>query len=234
MTQKFEKQEYFNRYDPDEILSFSDFEFVKCKFMGGGFGYRHTPDFSRRTSASNIRIVNCEARKFGIGPALLSDIHIENMRSDVVIVWGALFRHVTIKGRFDKLMIHGIPSTCSIGSPEMFRYWETCDAFYVDVDWAIDIREAEFDDFCFRTRGVPAHLVRRDRETQVIVSREKAIQAKWRDLGLSGLTQIFFECLIRESSPSTVLVAPKRNKKNYKDVLADIEKLRDAGIAEPD
>jgi hypothetical protein len=236
MMKRYENQEFTSRYDPDAILSFSDMEFVKCKFLGGGFGYRHAPDFSQRTSASNIIIKDCEVRKFGIGPALLSDIHIENLRSDVVIVWGAVLRHVTIKGRFDKLMIHGITGhgDIEVGQPGMYRYRELCDSFYNTIDWALDISQAEFDDFCIRTHGVPAHLIRRDPESQVVVQRQKAIEGDWRKIGVSGLTQIFFKTLIDEIVPASVLVAPKRNKKDCKDILEDIRKLRDAGIADAD
>jgi hypothetical protein len=230
---RFERQEFTNHYDPDAIVSFSDLEFVKCKFLGGGFGYRHSPDFSSRTSASNIRLIDCEAQKFGVGPALLRNIYVENLRCDLVIVWGALLQHVTIKGRCDNLMIHGTPNSQVFGG-ELARYWDVCKAFYTDADWALDISEAEFEDFCLRTGGVPAQLIRRDPETQVVVRREEALRGRWRELGLSGLTQIFFKDLIEEESSANVLVAPKRSKKNFKPVLEDIRKLREAVIAELD
>ena len=236
MLQRFEKQEFHNRCDPDAILAFSDIEFVKCKFLGGGFGYRYTPDFSRRTSAKDIRIINCESRKFGIGAALLEDVYIENFRCDLVTVWGALFKHVTIKGRCDSLMIHGITGQgdIEVGGKGVLPYRALCDEFYETVDWALDIREAEFEDFWIRTRGVPTHLVRRDPETQAVIRRDKAINGKWRELGLSILTQIMFKEFIADALPSFILVAPKRHKQDFKDVLADIRRLRDAGIAEPD
>lgn len=233
MMQRFEKQEFYNRYDPDEILSFIDFEFIKCKFLGGGFGYRHSSDYSQRTSAKNIRIIDCESQKFGVGPALLEDIHIENFRGDLVTVWGALLKHVTIKGRCDKLMIHGAAHT-GMFHGDLARYWDICSVYYAGVDWALDISEAEFNDFCIRTGGIPAHLVRRDPETQIVVKRDKAIEGKWRELGLSAITQIFFKDLIEEAPPAAVLVAPKRHKKDFKDVLEDIRRLREAGIAEPE
>lgn len=236
MTQRFEKQEFHNRLDPDAILSFSDLEFFKCKFLGGGFGYRYTPDFSRRTGARNIHIINCESRKFGIGPALLEDIYIENFRCDLVTVWGALFKHVTIKGRCDSLMLHGITGRGEMepGGKGVLPYRALCDEFYATVDWALDIREAEFEDFWIRTRGVPSHLVRRDPETQAVIRRDKAIGGKWRDIGLCALTQIMFKEFMRDELDSFILVAPKRHKRDFQDVLADIRRLREAGIAEAD
>jgi hypothetical protein len=231
MTQRFEKQDIHGYHDPDRIVTVADMEFAKCKITGSGFGYRHSPDFSLRSSAKNIRLVGCHVRKCLIGPALLEDIYIENLNSDLTIVWGALFKHVSIKGRCDKLMIHGANDSGMFGR-ELTQYWALCDEFYETVDWALDISEAEFNDFCIRTRGVPTHLVRRDPETQAVIRRDKAIDGKWRNLGVSSLTQIFFKEFLRDELPSFILVAPKRHKQDFKEVIEDIRRLRDAGIAE--
>jgi hypothetical protein len=236
MTQRFEKQEFHGYHDPDRIMTVENLEFVKCKITGSGFGYRHSPDFSQRSSAKNIRLVGCHVSKCVIGPALLEDIHIENVRGDLIIVWGGLFKHVTIKGRFDSLMLHGITGRGDIepGGKGVLPYRAQCDEFYETVDWALDIREAEFDDFWIRTRGVPSHLVRRDPETQAVIRREKALSGKWRDMGLCALTEIMFKEFMRDELDSFILVAPKRHKRDFQDVLADIRRLREAGIAEPD
>ena len=84
MTSRFEKQVFEGFHDPEEIRTYSDLELIKCKFYGGGFGHRHTPDFSRRTTAERVILKDCEARKFCVGPALVRDILIENLRSDVI------------------------------------------------------------------------------------------------------------------------------------------------------
>lgn len=236
MTQRFEKQEINDYHDPDRIMTVSDLEFVKCKISSSGFGFRHSPDFSQRSSAKNIRLIGCQVRKCLIGPALLEDVHIENLNSDMIIVWGALFKHVTIKGRCDKLMIHGITGRgdIEVGGKGVLPYRALCDEFYESVDWALDISEAEFDDFSICTRGVPSRLVRRDSETQAVVRRQQALSGKWRGMRLSGLTQILFEDFMRDELDSFILVAPKRHKRDFENVLADIRRLREAGIAEPD
>ena len=233
MMQRFEKQDIHGYHDPDRIMTVADLEFAKCKISGSGFGYRRSPDFSQRSNAKNIRLVGCQVRKCLIGPAVLEDIQIENLNSDVTIIWGALFKHVTIKGRCDKLMIHGGYES---GMPKdvLARYWLLCDGFYETVDWALDIREAEFEDFWIRTRGVPSHLVRRDPETQAVIRREKALSGKWREMGLCALSEIMFKEFMRDELDSFILVAPKRGKQDFKDILADIHRLREAGVAEPD
>jgi hypothetical protein len=81
---------------------------------------------------------------------------------------------------------------------------------------------------------VPTRLIRRDPETQVIVTREKAIIGKWKELNLSKTywdTGIQF--LLNRGDPDVVLVAPKKNPK-FPDLLDGLKMLRDAGVAEPD
>jgi len=229
----FERQQFVSHYDPDEIRSYENIEFVKCKFYGGGFGYRHTPDYSRRTTAQNITIRNCEAKKFSIGPALLRDIWIENLKSDMILAYGPLLEHVKFRGRCGKWLIHGTFQGINQSELERAQYQPLCTRFYKTVDWAIDISEAEFEDFDLRTGGIPAKLVKRDPETQVIIRRERAMQGSWRELGLDRMTEIGLTLFLKEGAADTVLVVPKRMK-GAKRLVEDLRKLQAAGIAEPD
>ena len=107
MTTRIEGQKFESIYDQKEISTYTDMEISKCKILGGGFGWRHSADYRRRTMAERILISNCEVRKFPIGPALFRDITIENLKSDVIIVYSALFEHVTFKVPCGNWMIHG-------------------------------------------------------------------------------------------------------------------------------
>jgi hypothetical protein len=232
MPIRFERQEFEDIHDDPDIRSYSDIEIVKCKIHAGGFGWPHSPDYSRRTTAERISIIDCEVRRFGIGPALCRDILIQNLKSDVLIVYSALFEHVTIKGRCGRLMIHGeFQPDPNASMPPGYSQLSTL--FYSSVDWAIDIRQAEFEDFSFRTGGVPARLVRRDPETQVVVKRERLMKGSWRKLGLDGYTKVCIEIFIEEQGADTVLVVPKRMKGSKK-LVDDLRKLQAAGIAEPE
>jgi hypothetical protein len=101
--------------------------------------------------------------------------------------------------------------------------------FYRNVDWALDIREAEFVE-CDLRSPMPARLVRRDEETQVVVKRSKLLDGEWRKLDLPQWS-IALEWLLERGDPDVVLVAGKRSK-NFKKELAELERLRDAGFAE--
>ena len=105
-------------------------------------------------------------------------------------------------------------------------------AFYASVDWALDISEAEFQELSFR--GIPGRLVRRDRETQIVVSRQKAMGGEWRKLDLDKTYwQVALELMLERGDEDVVLVAPKRAK-DFKHLLRGLQLLRDAGVAEPD
>ena len=232
MRTRIEGQKIEGRYDPKDIRTYSDIEIVNCKIYGGGFGWRYSPDYTRRTTAQRILISNCEVQKLPIGPGLFREVIIENLKSDLIIVYSALFEHVAFKGRCGDWMIHGaaLPSSPFRPPPEYRTLWER---HYANVDWAIDISQAEFDDFEFRTGAVPAKLVRRDPETQVVVTREHVMEGTWRKLDLDGETKVSLDLLLKEQALDTVLVAPKR-RKDVKKLVEDLRKLQAAGIAEPD
>jgi hypothetical protein len=105
-------------------------------------------------------------------------------------------------------------------------------AYYRTVDWALDISEAEF--IGADLDGVPARLIRRDPASQVVITREKTLEGRWRQLDLSAThwaTRI--ACFLRAGHPDLVLVAPKRSR-SYRRLLEGLQRLRDAGVAEPE
>jgi hypothetical protein len=66
----------------------------------------------------------------------------------------------------------------------------------------------------------------------VIVTREKALEGKWRKLDLSETywpTSIEF--LLKQNEVDTVLIAPKRSPK-FGVLMQGLDPLREAGVAE--
>jgi len=115
---------------------------------------------------------------------------------------------------------------------EQKAFDEANSLYYSSVDWAFDIREALFQDADLR--GIPAKLVMRDPETQYILTRERALQGKWRDVDLSGTHwRTAIEWFIKSGAQDEVFVAGKRNPK-YPILLDGLWKLRDAGVFEED
>jgi hypothetical protein len=85
---------------------------------------------------------------------------------------------------------------------------------------------------------VPARLVRRDPETQVVITRERIMEEAWRKLDLDDYTKVGLEAFLEEQARGaqaldTVLTVPKRGP-DIKKRVAGLRKLQAAGIAEPD
>jgi hypothetical protein len=96
----------------------------------------------------------------------------------------------------------------------------------------LDIREAEAEEL--EIRGVPARLIRRDPESQVVITRQKAMEGTWRQLNLEKTHWGYsIDRMLRSGEPDIVLVAGRRDRQ-YRDLLAGLRTLREAGVAEPD
>jgi hypothetical protein len=114
---------------------------------------------------------------------------------------------------------------------EQWAFDEANANYYANVDWALDISEARFEEG--EIQRVPAKLIMRDPETQIIITREKALKGVWKQLDLSKThwaTSIEF--FLERGDEDVVLVAPKRHPK-YPQLLDGLKMLRDAGVAEP-
>ena len=68
----------------------------------------------------------------------------------------------------------------------------------------------------------------------MVVKREKLLNDEWKSLDLSQTYwHVSLEFLLELGVPDAVLVAPKRAK-DFNQLLAGLNRLRAAGIAEPD
>lgn len=232
MSIQFEKQ-IFEGWGDIRADLHKDFEFRRCKFYGCSFGYAFSADFSRRSTALGIKLIDCEAHKCQIKAAVLRDILIENLRSDGIMVYGALWDGVKFKGRSGRWLVHGTFLGMGSTDTSMARYQDLCTKFYSTVDWAVDISEAEFEAFDLRTGGIPASLIIRDPETQVIVRRERVMNRNWEKLNFDSFTSLKLNLFLESGAQDTVLIAPKRMRGVSK-MVSDFRKLQAEGFAEPD
>lgn len=100
-------------------------------------------------------------------------------------------------------------------------------AAYRDVEWALDISQANFVDADFYY--VPGELIRRDEETQFLLRRES-----FSGMDVSDLPSYAKIAVDRfEPSPwdSIVAIAPRRSR-NFDRRLSELTELRRAGLAE--
>lgn len=223
-----------------EIRSFSG-EFHKsiyenkvlenCHFVNCQMWVTNTID--RRPLIKNIELVKCELTKCSLGPAIVENMIITDMKINGSFQsWGAVFNQVVLRGNIGPLIISPYIHP-SLASPTQ---QVDCDRanldYYNKVDWALDISNAEFT-YC-DIRCIPSQKIKRDPETQVIIKRTKAAEGSWRDLDLSGTSwpaalELF---LFERNEPELLLIAPKKNPK-FEIFREGIEKLRKFGIIEP-
>lgn len=229
---KFERQEFVQWFDRDSAAVYCDLEFVKCRFESCGLSITRSP--IRRSTVRNVHLTNCEQRGSTVKAAILEDVVIENFKTNGLFqTWGAVFKHVVLRGKIGRIMVSPLVAPGS-ATPEQQRAFDAANAeYYERVDWALDISGAQFEGEC-DLRRVPAHLVRRDPETQVVIKREKAMRGEWRSLDLSKtFWPSAIEGFLQEGDNDIVFVAGKRDRK-FLDLLGGLKKLRDAGVAEPD
>jgi hypothetical protein len=216
-------------------LSISDLHLLSCTFDNCGLSL--TNDLTKMSSVSAVQLTGCSLRNSVIGPCLLQDVLIDGLSTaDLLIVWGAFFRHVTLRGRIGNIKINR-----AIHDPRRTAQMQAIfdlarDKFYAACDWALDITKAELCEFSIE--GVPTHLIRRDPDCQVVVNRSRLHSVEQ----ISGLKTDFPELeftlrmfLTRSSDPDLLLVAPKgRASKYFKSAIAGLSLLREMGVVQPD
>lgn len=215
--------------DRDSGATFSNIVFSKCAFEACAISVTLRPEL--RSTIRKVNITSCEQRGCGIYCAVFEDVWIENLKTNGLLqTWGSVFKHVTLKGRLGRLMFSQAiaPSRATLEQQRTFD--EVNAAFYDNVDWAMDIREAEFEECDIRS--VPAGLIQRDPETQVVVKRSNAARGQWRKLDLSKTYwHVALDLFLERGDQDIVLVAPKRHKK-FRDLLQGLKMLKDIGVAE--
>lgn len=227
----FERQEFDSFYDNDSARSFSDIEFHRCTFVSCALSI--TDDPALRSTIRNVKLLNCETYGCTLHTAIVEDVTIDGLKTHGLRqTWGAVFKHVTLRGKIGRLMFSPAVSPGFATLRQQRAFDEANERFYSTVDWALDIREAEAEEVDIR--GIPARLIRRDPVDQVVVTRQKAMQGTWRQLNLEKThwaTSI--ELFLEWGEPDWVLVAGKRDR-NYRRLVDGLKALRDAGVAEPD
>lgn len=225
----------FHSFDFDDRNSgavFSDVEFHNCYFQGCGISITRNP--ALRSSVRNVTLVNCSQRGCSIDTAVFEDVVVDGLKThgQLLQCWAAVFNRVVLRGKIDRLMTSPAVSAGLATADEQAAFDRANAEYYAAVDWSLDISQAEFKELDLR--GVPARLVRRDPDTQVIVRRERALEGTWRDLAFhENLWPITISHFLETGEEDMVLVAPKRDPK-FRQYLEDMNLLRKAGVAEAD
>lgn len=223
----------FDRWDEfDSGATHQDLRFLDCSFQSCVIGL-DSKDLAKRVRILNAEFNKCSIAACSVRAAVVENTLVNGLKtSGLFQTWAAVFKHVTLKGKIDRVMFSPFFHP---GYPESKFQQVVAQAnaeFYAGVDWALDIREAEFKDF--DCRGVPSRLVRRDPETQIMVTRERVLACGDAIRAGGPFWESILNLFISEVWRSeTVLIAPKRSPK-FNDLMGGLSELRRHGVAEAD
>ena len=144
----------------------------------------------------------------------------------------AAFRHVLLAGAIGKLMITG---DASPSRPQRIQelFEGANKEFYAQVDWALDISQAEFEDSCCFT-SVPYKLVRRDPATQAVILRTRACEMDWKNLPLTPYWDYCLSRLVSVVKDEAMVFAAPRRGSGFSKAVNSLRLLRSEGVAEAD
>lgn len=230
MTTRHEHQTFEGLVDRGGS-AYEDIELRRCTFRSCAFGITYDPN--QRSVARRIRLTACGTEGLVIRTGVFEDVTIDGLRTRGLLqVWAGAYRHVTLRGRIGRIMLSRLvePSQATVAQQAAFDRANR--DFYQQTDWAIDITEAEFEEF--EPGGVPGDLIRRDPRDTALVLRERAQAGAWRSLDLSDTPwDIALSDIATGMLPSEVLVAPRRHRK-YRRLVEGLDLLKEHGIAHPD
>jgi len=231
---EYKNKTFDSLFDRGDKLLLENIRFDECMFVNCAISL--TKDISRRSVVRNVDLKNCASNGCDVGSAILEKVSIDGLATnDLLIIWGATFNHVKLSGDIGKLKInpyaHHVDRTeATQGSFDAHRI-----ALYNSIDWALDISEARFKEF--DVRGIPAKLFRRDPESQVVITRERALRSGWKKhvSPENDLWSFMIELFLSDGDDDMVLVAPLGAPKAKRDkLLRGLNELRQLGVAEPD
>jgi hypothetical protein len=218
MRQVFVGQTFDSFDDRDSGAVFEDMDFRGCMFQSCLISVTRDPRL--RSVVRNVVLVDCEQAGSSVKCAAVEDVVVDGLKTNKgLMTWAAAFKHVTLRGKIGSILLSdlarpGGQSCEEKRATEAFKHANR--DYYAHVDWA---------------------LIRRDPETQVVVTRERALTGVHKDLPFPDSLHLWGGWIDNHFSDQEyddlVLVAPKRSRQ-FKDLLEGIKLLRKAGVAEPD
>ncbi|GAA3758397.1 hypothetical protein [Flavobacterium ginsengiterrae] len=212
---------------------FQNLSFNECIFDNCSLSL--SKNIEMLSTIKNVTLSNCQAKSCIIGPSYLKNVLIDNLNTgDILLIWSALFDHVTLKGKIGNIKINNSGFDL-YDKPEIQKKLDSLrQDFYSKTDWALDISEAKF--LNFSCEGIPADIIKRDNKTQVVIKREKFNSIEMLDSNFQKEhSDLYFilQMFLRSQEEDIVLITPLgRDARYHKPIFDGLMKLRKMGIAE--
>ena len=185
-------------------------------------------------SIRNVALRNVKQKSCSVYTSKIETCSIHNLRvhgRHPLIMWGCVYSETSLSGKIGFIKINrsvGLNEAAETAQP----LWDKAmREFYAGVDWALDISNAKFTS-SVSFEAVPGDKIRRDPETQVLVTRDGLSKMDWRQLnyGNSGFGVAIDWFLHGSLFDSTVLAARTGGRETRSDIEV-LCMLRKHGIA---
>jgi hypothetical protein len=179
-------------------------------------------------------LTGCRQHASRLATAAVEDVFVDGLRNvgdTFLFTWATVFKHVTLKGKIGALKLN--QNVRGDVSARKQRAWDVSSrAYYRSVDWALDLSEAVFWS-APDLHAIPGALIRRDPETQVLVTREQAHTALAAGLpwGHSGL-RVALTWFMEDGLYDDVVLVAAKSATYFREDLALLQLLRREQLAE--
>lgn len=214
------------------VTSFQDLEVADCIFEGCYLPPQATP--GSWATIRNVSLHGASQANCSLNAACIEDVSLHDLKRHgdaPLFFWGCVFRHVTLSGKISSLKINRsiaplAPPKDQEASDEQVRN------FYAATDWALDISRAKFGGGV-TFEAIPGSKIKRDPETQVLVSRSALLNSDWKSFDYArSAFNIALSWFLNGSLFDSVVLAARMGSKDAKKDLAVLEMLRRNGVAE--
>jgi hypothetical protein len=228
--------QWYSRIDVRNVSkTFADAEFRRCRFDGCKIGYTETS--GRRLTVKCVLVKDCVADRCGLGPVVFEEVTIDGFDgsgfdgSGLQIINACAFRHVRLKGRIKRVNISAKPIAMA---KQFSKNLSSANRKYHDnVDWALDISEAEFVDSRIEI-DFRASLLRIDPTSQAFVRLANLSEKRWAEIK-PQVCPVFaaqLDAMVRFQRPSLEVVIAQRGERDFDEQMNSLSLLRRAGLAE--
>jgi len=207
-----------------------DFLFERCTFEGNGITSFGDPE--NRPIISNIQLNKCRVYSWFTG-VQFENIQINDMATgkNHLFLFACVYKHVKLSGNIGTLIISDDWGIDTIKHKKKnLIYSKANREYFRDVDWAIDISEVNASGIEIRG-GIPISQIIRNKENQMIITREEAELGRWKEISNidTSVIKLAIEDIIHSEEEEGIIVLGSRSK-NYQKNLIILQEMKRNGV----
>jgi hypothetical protein len=172
----FFRERLFKGIVLDDAVKSRGVVFDRCTFSACSLGMK-TKSPNDRLMIEDVTLRNCTLDSVLVGPVVFDKCVVENLTtSDHLWFHGAAFRNCVFRGAIGKmLLLEEVIALEPRESETNSVFIKDNESIYQALDWAIDIKDAQFDDLDIRS--IPAECIRVNNVNQIKVNYQEVRSA---------------------------------------------------------